>query len=260
MAEKKNEVATVEQKFNLQTMDGDLATAISEEMDGLGAIPFDRVKIPSGGGLAFEVPSEDEDNPDMEKELVGVILHHHPINAYWKDKFNGSNDSPDCASMDGKVGTVKASGECKNCEGCPYNQFTDDGSGKACKNMHRIYFLREGNPVPLLITLPPTSLKFLRDYIGKKIVLKGMRSWDAITKITLKREKSKDGIDYSRAAFMFVDTLDESQRESARQMAMGLKARNSEIEIESSDYEMSTRNDDGFVNVPNGVDDELPFK
>lgn len=256
----KNEMTVAEGKFNLQTMDGDLAIAIAEEMDGLGSIPFDRVKIPSGGGLAFEVPSEDEDNPDMVKDLTGVILYHHPINAFWKDKFNGGNEAPDCSSMDGKLGIVRESGECKNCEGCPYNQFAEDGSGKQCKNMHRIYFLREGNPIPLLISLPPTSLKFMRDYIGKKIVLKGMRSYDAVTKITLKREKSKDGIDYSRAAFMFVDMLDQDQREAARQMAMNLKARNSEIEVESGDYEESTASDDGFMNVPQGVDAELPFK
>ena len=37
---------------------------IREELDGLGSIPFDVVKIPSGGGVAFEVPGDDPDNPD----------------------------------------------------------------------------------------------------------------------------------------------------------------------------------------------------
>ena len=82
----KNEVAVTNEKFNLVTLEGELAEAIAEEMDGLGTVPFDRVKIPSGGGLAFELPGEDEDDTESATELVGVILYHHPVNAYWKEK------------------------------------------------------------------------------------------------------------------------------------------------------------------------------
>lgn len=261
MAEKKNEMVVVSaENFNLQTLSGEIADAIAEEMDGLGSLPFDRVKIPSGGGLAFEVPGEDPESPDMEKELVGVILYHHPVNAYWKDKFNGGNEAPDCSSIDGHNGTVRETGEFRNCEGCPYNQFSDDGSGKLCKNMHRVYLLREGNPIPILITLPPTSLKYLRDYIGKTILLKGMRSYDALTKISLKKEMSKDNIAYSRAVFTFVGKLTDEQRAAAKDMAAGLKARNADIEVEGDDFETAPAKDDGFMNVPKGVDDELPFK
>ena len=46
----KNEVATTDKKFELVTLTGELAEAIAEEMDGLGSIPFERAKIPSGGG------------------------------------------------------------------------------------------------------------------------------------------------------------------------------------------------------------------
>mgnify|MGYP001041589053 CR=1 FL=1 len=59
----KNELMVIN-NFNMQTISGDLAQAIAEEMDGLGALPFDRVKIPSGGGLAFEIPGEDDENPE----------------------------------------------------------------------------------------------------------------------------------------------------------------------------------------------------
>ena len=260
MAEKKNELAVTADKFDLQTITGDFAEAIAEEMDGLGQIPYDRVKIPSGGGLAFMVPGEDEDNPDMAKELVGVILHHHPMNAYWKDKFSGGNEAPDCASIDGKTGIDRDTGEARNCANCPYNQFATDGSGKPCKNIHRVYFLREGNPVPLILSLPPTSLKFMRDYIGKQILLKGLRCYDAITKITLKKEKSNGGIDYSRAAFAFVDKLTDEQREQTKAMAETVKAQPM-AEVEDADYNTAPApaGQDGFMNVPEGIDSELPF-
>lgn len=258
----KNEVAVTAASFNLVTLSGDIAEAIAEEMDGLGTVPFDRVKIPSGGGLAFEVPGEDEENPDAEKELVGVILYHHPVNAYWKEKFNGGNEAPDCSSSDGKTGCWRETGEIRNCADCEFNRFADDGSGKPCKNIHRVYFLRENNPVPLIISLPPTSLKYMRDYIGKRILLKGLRSYDAITRITLKKEKSKDGIDYSRTVFTFVDKLTDEQKAAAKEMAENLKASGIDVAVDDADYNTApaSTSSDGFMDIPDGAGDEaLPF-
>ena len=91
------------EQVNLPALNDDLAEVIAEEMDGL-SIEFDRVKIPSGGGLAFEVPGDDPDEPDMKKEIVGVIVDQHAVNAYWAVKYSGQNNPPDCSSMDGKVG------------------------------------------------------------------------------------------------------------------------------------------------------------
>lgn len=257
-----NEVAVTNSNFNLVTLEGEIAEAIAEEMDGLGTIPFDRVKIPSGGGIAFELPGESEDDTESATELVGVILYHHPVNAYWKEKFTGGNEQPDCSSYDGKQGIVRGTGECKDCASCPHNQFGSDGAGKACKNVHRIYMLREGNPVPLILALPPTSLKFMRDYIGKKILLKGMRCHHAVTKITLKKEKSAGGITYSRAAFNFVEKLTPEQIAAAEVMANSIKESDRNIDVEGSEYETAAApkaDEEGFMNVPDGIDKELPF-
>lgn len=258
----KTELATTENKvFDLQTMAGDIAEAISEEMDGLGTIPYDRVKIPSGGGLAFELPGEDEDHPESSTELVGVILYHHPVNAFWAEKFAGGNEQPDCSSNDGKQGIVRESGEIKNCENCPYNQFGSDGAGKACKNVHRVYILREGSPVPLVLAVPPTSLKALRDYMAKRIVLRGLRSYQVVTRITLKKETNSTGIKYSRAVFEFVSKLTDEQIASTKAMADAIKGNNKMIEVEAADYNVTAApatDANGFVEVPvNG--DELPF-
>lgn len=261
----KTELATTEKAFDLQTIEGCLADAIAEEMDGLGTIPFDRVKIPSGGGLAFELPGEDEDHPISATELVGVILYHHPINAFWKEKFSGGNEQPDCSSLDGKQGIRKEDGVISECASCPYNQFGSDGQGKACKNAHRVYVLTEGNPVPLILSLPPTSLKPLRDYIGKRILLKGMRSFEVVTKITLKKEKNAGGIAYSRAVFEFVSKLDADQVKAVAGMAETIKASNKNIDVDDGDYNTVPTaaapnvDGEGFMNVPEGNGDTLPF-
>ena len=262
MGKEKNEVAVVSQDFNLVTLSEDLAQGIAEEMDGLGQIPFDRVKIPSGGGLAFEVPGEDEDNPESASELVGVILHHHPVNAYWAEAFSGANESPDCSSIDGKQGVERETGEIKDCASCPFNQFGSDGQGKACKNIHRIYLLREGNPIPIILSLPPTSIKSMRDYIGKRILVKGLRSYQVITKITLKKEKNAAGIAYSKAVFSFVDKLTESQAAECKKMSETIKEQDLQADVES-EYNVAPApqtDEEGFMNIPEGSQEALPFE
>ena len=73
-----------QEKFMLPTMiESDFsAEELAEDADGL-QMSFPRVKIPAGGTLQFEMPSDDPDNPDYEKTLVGVILHSHATCAYW---------------------------------------------------------------------------------------------------------------------------------------------------------------------------------
>ena len=268
-AKAKNELTVVE-NFDLQTISGDLAQTIAEEMDGLGAPPFDRVKIPSGGWLAFELPGEDDENPESATEIVGVILDHHPVNAYWINKFAGGNEQPDCSSYDGKQGVERETGEIKDCASCPYNQFGSDDKGKACKNVHRVFILREGNPVPLVLSLPPTSLKYMRDYIAKRVILKGFRCWQVVTKITLKKEKNAAGIAYSRAVFTFAGKLSTEKAMEAEAMKDCVKQQYRQIDVDDADYsttgnsnqngpEPPKANEAGFMKVPEGSDEKLPF-
>ena len=49
------------------------AEELAEDMEGL-QMNFPRVKIPSGGALQFEIPSDDPENPDYSKTLEGIIL------------------------------------------------------------------------------------------------------------------------------------------------------------------------------------------
>lgn len=233
------------------------ADGMDEEMEGLQeSIDFDRVKIPSGGSLAFEVPGDDPDNPDMVKELVGVIVDHHPVNAYWPEQYSGQGNPPACSSLDGKVGIGNPGGVCKN---CPYNQWgsAPDGSGgKACKNMHRVYLLRKGEMFPLLLTLPPTSIKPFSNYIAKRVVGRGKRSYEVVTKITLKREQNKNGIAYSQAQFAIVGELPADEVQKAAEYAKNIKVITRSIGVEAADLASERPTHD----VPVAEDDdEMPF-
>lgn len=205
-----------------EVKNGDFAQIIKEEMSDLGGITFEEVKVPSGGGLAFEV--EGDDDTEMVKALSGVILHHHATNAYWSSEYSGDNAEPDCLSTDGEVGVDRLTGEIKDCRNCRYNQYGSSGAGKACKNMQRIYFLREGEYFPLRLTLPPTSIRALKQYLGsKKVVLSGKRCYQVLTEIKLQKAQSTGGITYSQCVFGKIRNLEAEECAVMQAMAESIK-------------------------------------
>ena len=244
-----NEITT-KVDFNIIPMDEKQLAVMAEELDGLGQIPFDVIKIPSGGGLVFEVPGDDPENPDTEKVIRGIIVHHHAVNAWWKEAYTGGNAAPDCARLDGKLGVDMVTGETKRCDTCPFNQFgsADNGNGKACKNGHRIYILREGEMLPLMISLPPTSLKALKDYLAKRLIMKGIRPVDVITEISLAKEKNADGISYSKCVFKKAGELSPEQKTLSYAASDFVKSI-----VSNADTQTAFGSDgSGFSDVPEG--------
>jgi hypothetical protein len=194
----KNDTALEVQKSGyLQLADFNMNEAMAEELDGLDG-GFERIKIPSAGSTVFEVPGENPNEPDAVKEFSAVILYHHPLFAYYKDKYTGGSNPPDCGSFDGVIGEGDPGG---NCAKCPYNQFGSGENGsKACKNRRRIYVLREGEIFPLLLSLPTGSLKEFSRYI-KRLLSKGKKSNSVVTRFSLKKAVNSGGIAYSQAQF-----------------------------------------------------------
>ena len=98
----KNELMTTGSGF-LALADFNMNESMAEELEGLEG-GFDRVKIPSGGATMFELPGDEADEPEMVKEFSAVILHHHPVLQYYKEKYTGGSNPPDCGSFDGVTG------------------------------------------------------------------------------------------------------------------------------------------------------------
>lgn len=241
MAKTENTALAVLEEYRLPAVNGEMAVAMEEEMDGL-SVRFDRVKIPSGGGVAFEVPGDDPESPDIVKELCGIIVDHYPINAWWEKEYDGSKNPPDCSSLDGRVGIDKATGEKIMCASCPKNQWGSNrrgGNGKDCKNMRRIYLMQEDSPFPLLLALPPTSLQNFSDYISKRVVGKGRRSYGVVTKITLKKDTNTDGIVYSKAVPVVGAILNNALRDKMAEYAASIKPFTRTLEITADEYSVS---------------------
>lgn len=99
--------ANEQNKFLLPAMvEGDFSRdEIAEDADGLQMMSFQRVKIPAGGALQFEVPTEDPDNPDYTRTLEGIILYNHSAYTLWPEGSEYDEDTkPLCSSVDGKTG------------------------------------------------------------------------------------------------------------------------------------------------------------
>jgi hypothetical protein len=224
MSEKNNDTANNEQ--TALTAGGFAALAnvgalndATEDLAGLD-LTFDRIKIPAGGSTAFEIPDGDSEEVNMVKEIVGVILLHHPAYAYYKDKYTGGSNPPDCGSFDGVNGTGDPGGACAT---CPLNQFgSGEGQSKACKNRRMIYVLMEGELFPMVLSLPTGSLKEFTKYL-KRQLSKGRKLNQIVTKISLKKATNSSGIAFSQAVFTFDRVLNEEEKAAIVVMTESVK-------------------------------------
>ena len=225
----KNEVMTT--NYEVAKIEDATLTNLTAEMAGLDRVDFDIIKVPTGGGIAFEVPTDNPDEPESAAAIEGVIVYRHPVNAYWKEDFTGGSDTPDCSSYDGQTGVVTETGEMRACATCPYNQFESKGAGKACRNGHRLYILRSGEMLPLILSVPPTSIRNLSNYVVKRVIMKNQALDGVVTKITLKKDKNSGGITYSKLAFANVGTLSDEDRASAMKIGEMVKGLSHRVEM-----------------------------
>lgn len=228
MSEKKEMELTTQGTGFLLLANMNMAQVLAEELDGLDA-GFERIKIPSAGSTVYEIPGDDADEPETVKEFSGVILHHHPLFAYYKEKYTGGNKPPECGSFDGITGEGIPGGHCKT---CPFNQYgSGENNAKACKNRRRIYILREGEIFPLLLSLPTGSLREFTRYL-KRLLSKQRRSFQVVTRFSLKKASNSKGVAYSQAQFAVDRLLTPEEQLSIEALAGQVKAYSSQVGIE----------------------------
>ena len=183
-----------------------LQLAMQEECAGM-EFSLDRVKIPAGGITSFEIPAGEE--TETVKELDCVILLSHPSNTYYREAYKGSSNPPDCSSSDGIHGVGDPGGDCRL---CPLNQFgTGGGRAKACKNKRILYILRENEIFPLMLILPPGSLRSFSKYV-QTVLTRGRRPHQVVTRITLKKTRHDDTPEFSQAVFSCLRPLAEEEQ------------------------------------------------
>ncbi len=231
--EETKSIANIDSNGYLALKEFDFNSTVLEEMDGLNTV-FERIKMPSGGTTLFQLPADDADEPSFVKEFSAVILYHHPIRAYFKTKFTGATNPPDCGSLDAVKGYGEPGGDCKN---CIYNDFgTGDNGAKACKERQRLYLLQEGELFPILLSLPTGSLKEFSRYL-MRLLTKGIKSNEVVTKFSLTTATNKGGIVYAKASFKIERKLTDDELQLISNIATQIKILSTRVGFEDAKTE-----------------------
>lgn len=189
---------------------------------GSNLFDLDGAKVPTGGGATWEVGGE-----EGSKEIDGVIVFYSDGRTYWKDAFSGEGMSPDCQSSDSITGVGNPGGECAKCPMAEFGSAAgrkagEKGKGQACKQQRTLLIVRQHDVLPIRLNVPPSSLQEAKRYflrLASRHPVK--RFYEVVTRLTLVKEKSGDGITYSKIKF---DKLVELSPEQNVQMAGMSKA------------------------------------
>lgn len=184
---------------------------LNNNLEGVD-IRFPQIQIMHQSEM-FKMPSG-----EMVKDFIGIILDMNNANAYWEKTISeiGLGLPPDCFSLDGLVPSqdsekIQIESDRGGCKACPRNQFKSDGKrGKACKNMKRVHILIGDELLPYRLTIPPTGLAAINDYVvfcRSKPVPYQL----AYTKFSVISEKNKDGIQYSKVIYSFFSYVEKKR-------------------------------------------------
>jgi len=194
----KNELVPIAEAYPIIAGNAEMQEIIEANLGDseMSAFDLDHIKVPAGGSTVWEVPGLAETK--STKSLEGIIACYQDVRAYWESESTGSAP-PDCASNDCKVGIGLPGGACME---CLFSKFKSarKGEGQACKAMRRLFLLLPGQALPMVLTLPPTSLKACKQYM-LRLTSARVRSYGCITEITLEKVTNANGDNYAKCIF-----------------------------------------------------------
>ncbi len=183
--------------------------------------PFEKIKMPSGGGLTFELTDENGKTTPVT-EIKGIVLAFKPFRSWYEKSFAERSDEddpmPDCYSSDCVTGSgcqsagIPAGQKCDTCSKGQWGSSRNGGRGKDCGDRMGIWILLEGYAVPHFIGLPKTSLGNFKDY-RKRLTSKAKVYYGVVTAIGLEKSKNETGkIEFSKATFAKAADLSAEER------------------------------------------------
>ncbi len=227
-----------EHSLDLSTVREIYGEILSAQEEVGGTVTY-RAKVAAGGGKMFEILTGDEAADTAVQSIVGVVIHEQKCSAY----FEGEGNSPPlCSSMDWTYGMERESGDVRRCADCPRHEFgsAEKGGGKACKDMIRLYILTEGAPLPLLLALPPTSLKNWQNYRLATLAPRRLKASDVVTEFSLSPATNAAGIKYSVVKPKLLGRVSEEARTVVTMFASGIKSAVSGDAVTGEDYNRET--------------------
>ncbi len=168
---------------------------------------------------------------EVVKTMTGHILHKHYANQWWEIPFDqreeGSNPMPNCYSVDGIKpcgGDKTQSDFCSSCRKNKFNEAADGSVAKDCRNTIRLLFLQDGAVLPVMISLPPSSIGKKKSFavwqnsvpnrVAAAYDTMGIKNkqgssivdyWPVRVKLSLQKEKFSGGME---ASVLQIETLE----------------------------------------------------
>jgi len=204
-------------------------------IDKMTLSDLEKIKVPAGGSLAFEIPTLE--GVDSVKEFEGVIIAWKVVRSYFDKPFDGSQEPPVCSSDGGEMGYGCPNGEAEptwhECATCPLNQWDTgkDGIGKACSEKRLLFVIRPEDMLPVVVVAPPTSIKNNRQFF-MKLAGRAIPYYGVSTKFSLEKADSTKGIKYSKIVFSVSQKLSKEETDKFSSMSAMFKPY-----IESYKYE-----------------------
>lgn len=198
---------------------------------GMSESDITRLSIPSGGGVAWEIPGLG-DEAEVVKDLNCVILSFKDHRVYYEGEYTGDNRPPRCASRDMVNGSwVKNydddiddwETEGRFCSTCPMNQWGSKGRGKACSERRLLLILLPDHKLPFLVDVSPGSLTIVRKY-HTALTTADKVYCEVVTNLKLKKAESGGGIVYSQVHPAFVRDLSQEEKIAVAQMQQAFSA------------------------------------
>ncbi|MGD9893398.1 MAG: hypothetical protein AB7R89_05990 [Dehalococcoidia bacterium] len=187
----------------------ELLNALADNLggDALQWSNLTRIKVPAGGATLWEVPTLG--GVDGAKEVEGVIVLWKMIRSYWEGRDPAQGTPPDCTSADmvtgtGTFGPGSEGNPSGRCDRCPMAQFGsavdakgEPGPGQACKQKRLLFMLRPDDRLPVVVAIPPGSLKPVKQYF-LQLAQYGMSYYTVATRLKLTKATSQSGITYAQ--------------------------------------------------------------
>ena len=93
--------------------------------------------------------------------------------------------------------------------------------GKACKNMRRLYILVEGSDMPIVMTLPPTSIASWEKYKSAILAVQRITPKEVVTEFTLGVEVNAAGTKYSAVMFKAIGVIGTETKDTVKLLSTG---------------------------------------
>ena len=215
---KKTELSTVETKDYaiFKTDKAKVRELIVQNLGiaGIGQFDLTRVKMPTGGGLKFDLPTLEGDK--QVNSIEGILVFWKEQRTYWDASFDesGGGAPPDCESENLLTGTGRPGG---NCKVCPFNQWgsAEKGNGKKCRQTKILFLLQPESFLPLVITATPGSLKSATGFFTQLTAV-GLPYFGVKVSIGLTAETNANNIKYAAMSFTVVERLSDEMVDRMR--------------------------------------------